>query len=143
MENNVIDSVAKIFSCYNKDLTSVVTKAHVNDFLAKMDSKISTTRNTYTLMEFYDLIIDISQLEVIFSLSSDSGNIGDIVTSFFHLDQNEDGCISKDDLLSALIELGLEPSLTDISILHSKLDIKSNGCPSLKEYTSAVTNGML
>jgi hypothetical protein len=130
-----MDSVAKIFSCYNDNLSGVITRTHVDDFLMKMSSRVVASKDTYTLDEFYKLIVGIAQIEVTFS----TPDIGDIVKSFFHLDQNGDGCISKGDLYTALIKLGVKPSFEDISILHTKLDFSNNGCPSLRDYTLAVT----
>lgn len=135
---DILDSVVKIFSCYNKDLNGVMTKRHVNDFLSKMESRVKATKDVYTVSDFYDLIVGIAQLEVTFSNSMVLGDIGDIVKSFFHLDYDSDGCISKDDLLKALTEIGVKPTIEDISIMHTRLDFRGNGCPSLREYTEAI-----
>jgi Ca2+-binding EF-hand superfamily protein len=125
--------VCQIFKLYDTKSKGVISKNKVNYFLKKIGSSVKT-KNSHTIVSFLDLIQDVTDVNMVESLNT----VGEVISSFIHLDYNSDGCISKDDLHKSMKAVGIIIPDEDISILHSRLDVMKNGCPTFEQYFTAV-----
>lgn len=127
---------SKFFSLYSKNENDLIEEGKVNSFLEKIGSK-KRVKGDHTEKDFANLVKEVIEIRL---TEHRSTKIEDIIISFFHLDYDSDGCISKVDLTRALLSIGIALPESEISVLHSKIDPNSNGCPSIHEYASAVSS---
>lgn len=128
--------VRKIFDLYDTDKDGYLNESQASSIFAILKIK-QVPSKSYTFDQFSASLLT---SKVISGTSTVETTLGHIVDTFFHLDYDNDGCISMSDVGSSMAALGHNLPAVDIAFLHRRIDVSGTGCASLEDYVKCVSS---
>ncbi|KAK8475704.1 hypothetical protein V6N13_053669 [Hibiscus sabdariffa] len=137
----------KVFQTFDKNGDGRISKEELSDSLEKLGIFIPDAELTQMIEKIDvngDNCVDIEEFgELYQSLMSDVNEEEDMAEAFKVFDQNGDGYISVDELMSILVSLGLKQGKTieDCEKMIMKVDVDGDGRVNFLEFKKMMEEG--
>ncbi|MBA0854922.1 hypothetical protein Goshw_006723 [Gossypium schwendimanii] len=137
----------KVFQMFDKNGDGRISKEELNESLKKLGIFISDDELTQMIEKIDvngDNNVDIEEFRELYqSFMNDKDEEEDILEAFKVFDQNGDGYISVDELMSILVSLGLKQGKTieDCKKMIMKVDVDGDGKVNFLEFKQMMKGG--